>query len=51
MPKLGDYEAWIRVDGEKLPEYGINSEATEITCWIPSEVGKVRYHGLYFCVF
>lgn len=44
MPKLGNYEVWIRVDGEKLPEYGmLNNSAsgtTEITCWIPSEVGK-----------
>lgn len=45
MPRLDHYEVWISVDGKKLPEYGIHhhSEAdpTEITCWIPSQAGKV----------
>ena len=46
MPQLDSYEVWIQVDGKKLPEYGMHyskADQTEITCWIPSEVGKVRY--------
>lgn len=43
MPQLDNYEVWISVDGEGLPEYGVQhtgADPMEITCWIPSEVGK-----------
>ncbi|KZT57638.1 hypothetical protein CALCODRAFT_517302 [Calocera cornea HHB12733] len=42
MPRLGDYEAWIDINGKRLEEYAVESktEELEIRCWIPSEEGK-----------
>ena len=39
------YEVWISCDGEPLPEYRTQPEGDDgktITCFIPSERGKVR---------
>ncbi|KZO89890.1 hypothetical protein CALVIDRAFT_543164 [Calocera viscosa TUFC12733] len=42
MPRLGDYEIWVEVDGVRLAEYAIESRAgnVDMRCWIPSEEGK-----------
>ncbi|KZT57642.1 hypothetical protein CALCODRAFT_272263 [Calocera cornea HHB12733] len=43
MPRLGDFEAWVEVDGERLEEYPmVESGAKELAvqCWITSEEGK-----------
>ncbi|KZO90667.1 hypothetical protein CALVIDRAFT_387221 [Calocera viscosa TUFC12733] len=42
MPRLGDFEAYIEVDGVRLPEYRLerNESKRVVRCWIPSEVGK-----------
>ena len=43
MPGIANYSAWIEVDGKALPEYDIqySDNGTRVTCWIPSETGKV----------
>ncbi|THU76202.1 hypothetical protein K435DRAFT_974512 [Dendrothele bispora CBS 962.96] len=40
MLTLGDFSAWITVDGVPLQEYDIRMKDSEIACWIPSEAGK-----------
>ncbi|KAJ3843922.1 hypothetical protein F5878DRAFT_603365 [Lentinula raphanica] len=35
-----DFSAWIEVDGSELPLFDVNVEGNEVSCWIPSEVGK-----------
>ncbi|THU77924.1 hypothetical protein K435DRAFT_845972 [Dendrothele bispora CBS 962.96] len=40
MLTLGDFSAWIIVDGVPLQEYDIRKKDSEIACWIPSEAGK-----------
>lgn len=46
--KVGEYEAWVVIEGEKIAHYGIEVDEKRMvaTCWIPSVVGKVRtlYH-------
>lgn len=45
MPlELGDFSAWIEVDGVELPQHGVEYSQDEktATCWIASEDGKVR---------
>ena len=39
-----DYQAWIEVDGQELQCYSIDVDHAKkiVTCWIASEVGKVR---------
>lgn len=39
------FSAWIVVDGDPLPEYlvAIDDSAHRVSCWIPSEEGKVRH--------
>lgn len=46
MLKLGNFTAWISVDGEPLAEFNteISDDGKQATCWIPSEVGKVNIH-------
>jgi len=41
---LGEYEAWIVVDGQEVEHYGIEVGDTgkEVTCWVASTEGKVR---------
>lgn len=38
------FSAWIVVDGNPLPEYlvAVDNSAHRVSCWIPSEEGKVR---------
>jgi hypothetical protein len=38
------FEAWIDVDDEPLPHFGVehNDPTNEARAWIPSEAGKVR---------
>ncbi|TFK69687.1 hypothetical protein BDN72DRAFT_897079 [Pluteus cervinus] len=42
MPTLGEFSAWIAVDGKALPEFSprISENGKEIICWIPSEANK-----------
>jgi len=42
MPRLADFEAWIEVEGARLPEFRveIDEQAQTVRCWIPSEAGK-----------
>ncbi|KAJ7162065.1 hypothetical protein C8R46DRAFT_342928 [Mycena filopes] len=37
-----EFSAWVAIDGVEAPEYGVEVSENEqdITCWIPSEVGK-----------
>ena len=44
MPTFDIFEASISIDGVRLPEYNVVVDARKkiITCWVPSEVGKVR---------
>lgn len=44
MPNFGIFEVCISVEGTELPEYSvtIDEQSRTVTCWIPSEVGKVR---------
>ncbi|KAM6490605.1 hypothetical protein JOM56_013948 [Amanita muscaria] len=51
MPQFRDFQAAVVVDGVELPEYTIqvSEEDGEISCYIPSEVGKnfaVRWRDL-----
>ena len=46
--KLGEYEAWMVVEGEEVEHYEIrvNEETKVATCWIASTVGKVNRNNL-----
>ena len=43
MPTFQALHATIRVDGEDLSEYDVQVDDNEkqVSCWIPSEAGKV----------
>jgi len=45
MVRIGKYEAYITIDGRRLPEFDIEVDraAKEAVCWIPSEAGKVQF--------
>ena len=47
MPLIANFTAWIQVDGETLPEYGMkySEDGKQASCWIPSEVPKVSVHN------
>ena len=42
--KIGDYEAWVEVENQKIEHYGIdgNEETKVVTGWIASTAGKVE---------
>ncbi|TFK57075.1 hypothetical protein OE88DRAFT_1650643 [Heliocybe sulcata] len=42
MLHVREFDAWITVDGEQLPQYSpeVNHQRNEATCWIPSQAGK-----------
>ncbi|KAJ7782348.1 hypothetical protein DFH07DRAFT_790347 [Mycena maculata] len=42
MLQSKDFSAWISIEGVDAPEYGveISENQEELSCWIPSEVGK-----------
>lgn len=44
-----EFSAWIVSDGRPIPEYlhTIDKNASKVSCWIPSEAGKVRYGEKY----
>ncbi len=44
MVKFNPISAWISVDDAPLPEFGeeVFHADRKVTCWIPSEAGKVR---------
>jgi hypothetical protein len=43
MPEFGRFRAWVSIDGTEAQEYGVehSEEDKKVTCWIPSEEGKV----------
>lgn len=45
MVQFGDSSVAIVVDGEPLPEFDVkvSDDAKTISCWIPSEEGKVSF--------
>lgn len=49
MVQFGTYHVWIEVDGDELPEFNVDVEEDKkkVTCWIPSEAGKVCCPPLY----
>jgi hypothetical protein len=42
MPQNDGFSAWIAIDGVRAPEFDVQAIDRRVTCWIPSEVGKVR---------
>lgn len=51
MPTFGDFSAWIEIDEARCEEYAveISEDLATVTCWIPSETGKVgRWLRFYF---
>ena len=47
--RVGDYTASIVVDEKELEEYKVTLDlsTTAATCWVASEVGKVRHSYLH----
>ncbi|KAJ6561819.1 hypothetical protein B0H19DRAFT_1287148 [Mycena capillaripes] len=47
MPELGRFSCWVEVNDVRLSEYSPENSADgeEATCWIPSEVDKVKSFG------
>lgn len=43
MPRLGYCDAGIEVDGNRLEEYGTQTDGKTVTTWVESEAGKVMY--------
>lgn len=41
----GAFAAWIVSNNQPLPEYlvAVDHKASRVSCWIPSEAGKVRF--------
>ena len=44
MPDLNGVRVTIFCNDQPLEEYEATYEGDTVTCWIPSEVGKVRAH-------
>ena len=42
MPDLNGVHVSIVCDGQPLEEYELTYEGDTVTCWIPSDAGKVR---------
>ncbi|KAK7471250.1 hypothetical protein VKT23_002657 [Stygiomarasmius scandens] len=40
MLQVGNFSAWISVDGVELTQYSVEKKDSEASCWIASEVGK-----------
>jgi hypothetical protein len=54
MPRYGTFDAYVEVEDARLTEYDVLETVDKdgvscITCWIPSEAGKVR--RLLMCPF
>jgi hypothetical protein len=49
MPALGTAVAYITIDNKKLPEYKVEKtlSGNAISCYIPSEAGKVRSPAVF----
>jgi hypothetical protein len=45
MPDLNGVRVTIVCNDQPLEEYETTYEGDTVTCWIPSEVGKVSVHG------
>lgn len=43
MPCIGSCDAGIEVDGNRLEEYGTQTDGKTATTWVESEAGKVMY--------
>lgn len=51
MRHLG-YEVYIESEGKTLEEYAVEVDANDeakVSCWIPSEAGKVNMQRLVHC--
>lgn len=44
MLQYKEFSAWIVIEGEEAQEFNVEASEDEkkVSCWIPSEVGKVR---------
>lgn len=40
--QVGDYSAWISIDGLATEIYGVERSHNVLSCWIASEIGKVE---------
>ena len=47
MPKSKDQEVWIECEGVRCEEYANKTDGNAITCYIESQVDKVRSHNIY----
>jgi hypothetical protein len=52
MPEFRGFVAHVRVDGQNLAEYAetttVNTDGvTLVSCWVPSEAGKVCFRLVY----
>ena len=49
--KFGNFEVNVVVNDANLPEYGEETQVTNrisnVSCWIPSEVGQVSLLGIW----
>jgi hypothetical protein len=45
MLRVGNFKAWIIAHGEELEEYEVEVDTINktATCWVPSDVGRVRH--------
>jgi hypothetical protein len=47
MPVCDEFVAWLEIDGKRVEEYGVEVQNGQsgvekvVSCWIPSEAGKV----------
>lgn len=43
MLRIGNFKAWIRIDGKNVEEYKVeaDTQAVKVTCWVASDVGRV----------
>ena len=42
--KYGNYDVWIESGGQRVDEYGTQTDGKVVSCWIPCEEGQVRMH-------
>ena len=48
MVVFGTYDVCVKIDSERLSEFDVevDEEGKRVTCWIPSEAGKVVWSYL-----
>lgn len=45
--EIGEYSAWICIEGVATPVYGVEKDVKSASCWISSQEGKVRRTTFY----